>query len=143
MSSTVEKLKQAVSQWPHVTVHPHQFQAKEFRVNNAEVGHIHAWGTLDIPFPRSIHNVLLEEHSAEQHRFVPDSGWVTFEIHGDHDLDSALRLLRLSWLRYALKSEPDPLRLLKQETEQLHLSPRLGALLAQFVPWRAGASDAK
>jgi hypothetical protein len=139
MLSTVKKLKETVSSWPHVSVHPHQFQASEFRFNKAEIGHIHASGTLDIPFPRAIHDVLIEEHLAQQHRWVPDSGWITFEVKSDNDLDPALRLLRLSWLRYALKSEPDPTHLLQLEIRQLHLSPKLASLIAQFVPQKSAA----
>jgi hypothetical protein len=43
-------------------------------------------------------------------------------------------LLRLSYMRYALKTDHDPRRLFEQERECLHLSPRFASLLAQFLP---------
>jgi hypothetical protein len=136
MLTRVRKLKQTVAAWPHVSVRPHQFSADEFRFDNAEVGHVHAWGTADIPFPRAIRDALLEEHLAEEHRWVPNSGWTTFQIHSDKDLEHALWLMRLSYLRYALKTEVHPSHLLREEVERLHLNPRLASLLAQFVPSR-------
>jgi hypothetical protein len=42
--------------------------------------------------------------------------------------------MRLSYLRYALKSVPDPRNLLKQESEELGLRPHFKSLLEPFVP---------
>jgi len=136
MASRVRTFIQIVSAWPHILVHPHQFQAQEFCFDKAEVGHVHLWGSVDIPFPRAIRDVLLEEHLAEEHRWVPNSGWITFRIRNDKDLEHVLWLMRLSYLRYAMKSESNPLVLLEQEIERLHINPRLATLLARFVPAR-------
>jgi hypothetical protein len=133
MLNPVKKLKDVVTAWPRISVRPHQFEAEQFNFGSAEVGHIHAWGVLDIPFPRAIRNALIEENLAEEHRFVPDSGWTTFRIRTDSDIGHALWLLRISYLRYALKSDSTPHKLLCEETERLQLSPGLASLLAQFV----------
>ena len=74
------RLKDEVSSWPGVSVHPHRFAAREYRFGKAEVGHVHFWGDVDIPFPRPVHDFLLEGHLAEQHRWVSDSGWTTFSM---------------------------------------------------------------
>ena len=42
--------------------------------------------------------------------------------------------MRLSYLRYALKTAPDPGRLLERESEQLDLSPPFKLLLELFEP---------
>ena len=55
----LKKLEDEVSTWPHISVHPHRFGGKEFRFGSAEVGHIHAGGIVDIPFPRSVRDALL------------------------------------------------------------------------------------
>ena len=136
MAPRVSTFIQIVSAWQHISVHPHQFEAEEFCFDKAEVGHVHLWGTVDIPFPRAIRDVLLEEHLAEKHRWVPDSGWITFRIRNDKDLEHALWLMRLSYLRYALKSDSNPLALFEQQIEKLHLNPKLATLLAQFMPAR-------
>jgi hypothetical protein len=133
MGALAKKLEAEVAGWPHVSVAPHQFAAKEFRFHKAEIGHVHFWGDVDIPFPRAVHDVLLAEGRAQRHRWLPDSGWVTFHLHGDADVEQAIWLLRLSYLRYALKAEGDAERVLAQEIERLELSPALSALMGRFL----------
>jgi len=55
--------------WPDVSIHPHRFGGPEFRFGNAEIGHVHVGGTVDIPFPRPVHDALLAEGLAEEHRW--------------------------------------------------------------------------
>jgi len=130
----MKKLEGEVSAWPQISVHPHRFGGKEFRFWSAEVGHVHTGGVVDIPFPRSIHDALLAEGLAEEHRWVPDSGWITFHARSDEDLKHALWLMRLSYLRYLLKTATDPRGLLEHESEALNLSRRFRSLLEPFVP---------
>jgi hypothetical protein len=120
--------------WPQVSVHPHRFGGKEFRFGSAEVGHVHTGGIVDIPLPRSIRDLLLAEGLAEEHRWVPNSGWITFHVRSEEGLKQALRLMRLSYLRYVLKTTRDPRGLLEQESGRLHLNPQFKSLLEPFVP---------
>jgi Luciferase len=131
---SLEKLENEIASWSDVSVYSHRFSAREFRFGAAEIGHIHSGGTVDIPFPRSIRDELLAEGLAEEHRWVPNSGWITFQIRSEKDFDQALWLMRLSYLRYALKSASDSHHLFEQESEQLRLSPRFKSLLEPFVP---------
>jgi hypothetical protein len=133
----LKKLEDTVCAWQNISVHAHRFGGREFRFGSAEVGHVHVGGVVDIPFPRSIHDALLAEGRAEQHRWVPNSGWITFHIRGDDDLAHALWLMRLSYLRYALKAAVDPRGTFERETEELHLSPEFRSLLEPFVPRNA------
>ena len=131
---TVTKLENEISQWPHVSVRPHRFGGREFLFRKAEVGHIHIGGVVDIPFTRPIHDALLAEGLAEEHRWVPNSGWITFRIRSEQDFDHVLWLMRLSYLRYALKSATEPRKLFEQESEGLRLNPRFKSLIEPFVP---------
>ena len=128
------KLEAEVSVWPNISVHPHRFGGREFRFQDAEVGHVHLGGVVDIPFPRSMRDALLAEGLAEEHPWVPNSGWVSFRIRGGQDLNHALWLLRLSLVRYLLKAASDPRQLLEKESKALLLSPRLQSLLQPFIP---------
>lgn len=130
----LRKLEQEVAAWPNISVHPHRFGGKEFLFESAEVGHIHEGGIVDIPFPRAVRNALLAEGLAEGHRWVPNSGWTTFRVRSEDDLSHVLWLMRLSYIRYALKTASDPRGLLEQESAELHLSPELKSLLERFVP---------
>jgi hypothetical protein len=141
MAFAAGRLKDEVSSWPGISVHPHQFAALEYRFGKAEVGHVHLWGDVDIPFPRPVHDFLLGCHFAEQHRWVPDSGWTTFRIRSQNDVQHAIWLMRLSYLRYALKSAGKPTQMLASEADRLHLSPALVTILTRFIPATAAAAE--
>jgi hypothetical protein len=80
----------------------------EFQFGNAETGHVHSNGVVDIPFPRSVRTGLLTDGRAEEHHWIPKSGWIAFQICSEEDVGHALWLMRLSYLRYALKTSADP-----------------------------------
>jgi hypothetical protein len=139
----LKKLEEEITTWHNVSIHPHRFGGREFRLGKAEIGHIHVGGVVDIPFPRSIRDALLAEGLAEEHRWVPDSGWITFRVGSDDGLKHALWLMRLSYLRYAVKTSTDPQGLLEQQSEELHLNPQFKSLLEAFVPKTAKPSPAE
>ena len=130
----LKRLEEEVSTWPNISIHPHRFGGTEFQFGDAEVGHVHTNEIVDIPFPRSVRDALLADGLAEEHRWVPNSGWITFQMRSEEDLSHALWLMRLSYLRYALKTATDPQKLFEQESEELRLSPRFKSLLEPFVP---------
>ena len=130
----LKAFEDAVASWPRISVYSHRFGGREFRFANAEVGHVHHGGIVDIPFPRTIRDVLLTEGLAEEHRWVPDSGWITFRVRNNKDLPHAVWLMRLSYFRYALKAAPDPRELFAEASQELQLTARFKALLEQFVP---------
>jgi hypothetical protein len=79
------------------------------------------WGDVDIPFPRPVHDFLLAHNLAERHRWVPDSGWTTFRIRDGENVGHAIWLMRLSYLRYFLRSAVHTASFLATEGERLHL----------------------
>jgi hypothetical protein len=135
--TNLEKLEQEVILWPEVSVHSHRFGGREFRFRSAEIGHVHVGGVVDIPFPRSIRDALLDEGDAETHHWVPDSGWITFRVRSEDDLKHALWLMRVSYLRYALKTAADASEMFQKQVRELRLSPRFKSLLKPFVPQSA------
>jgi Family of unknown function (DUF5519) len=134
MMHFLRKLEDEALAWPNISVQLHRFGGKEFLVGSAEVGHIHEGGILDIPFPRAVRNALLAAGLAEQHHWVPNSGWVTFHVRNEEDLSHALWLMRLSYLRYALKTASDPQEMIEQECAEMNLSLEFKSLLERFVP---------
>jgi hypothetical protein len=133
MVTYVKTLEEEILTWPHLSVHSHRFGGREFLLDEAEVGHVHTGGTVDIPFPRSVRDALLAEGLAEEHHWVPNSGWITFRIRSEQDISHALWLMRLSYLRYALKVATDPRRLFEKKSEGLGLNPCFKSLLEPFV----------
>ena len=133
-----ERLEQVMSSWPGVSTCPHRFGGREFRFNAAEIGHIHTDGAVDLPFPRAVRDTLLAEGLALEHRWVPNSGWVTFQVRGEEDFKHATWLMRLSYLRYVLKTASNPRGSLDEYGDELQLSPQLKSLLELFVPRSTG-----
>ena len=64
-------------------------------------------------------------------------------MRSEEDLSHALWLMRLSYLRYALKTSTDPRKLFEQESEALRLNPRFKSLLDPFVPQGANEVSAE
>jgi len=130
----LKAIEDEVLAWPNVSAHLHRFGGKEFRFGRAEIGHLHTDGTLDIPFPRAIRDALIKDGQAGEHRWVPDSGWTTFRAHSRADVSHAVALLRISYLRYVLKTTAGPRDFLKQESDAMRLSPQVTILLERVVP---------
>jgi Family of unknown function (DUF5519) len=139
----LKRLEEEVSAWPEISVHTHRFGGREFRFGSAEVGHVHEGGIVDIPFPRSVRDALLAEGLAEEHRWVPNSGWITFHVRSEEDFNHAVWLLRLSYLRYAMKAAPDPCELLDRQSQELDLSPHFRSLLEPLLPVKATPGSIK
>src|SRR5438445_4305887 len=93
MMKHLKRLEEEVSTWPNISIHPHRFGGREFRFGSAEIGHVHAGGIVDIPFPRSLRDALLENSLAEEHHWVPNSGWITFQMRNEEDLCHAVWLM--------------------------------------------------
>lgn len=103
MSSHMQQVQQEVSSWDGVTESPHRFGGVEFKLANAEVGHIHQNGLVDIPFPMKIRNQLVLEGLVSKHHVLTNSGWISFRVRSENDVPHAIWLLKLSYLRYVLK----------------------------------------
>jgi Family of unknown function (DUF5519) len=99
------EVESEVLSWPGVTVRPHRFGGNEFRFGKAEVGHLHPEGIVDIPFTRRVRDVLLADGKVERHHVLPHSGWIRFRVLEQEQVLYAVWLMRLSYLRYAVRSK--------------------------------------
>ena len=133
MNWRVKQLESEVTSWPQVTAHSHRFAGREFRFGEAEIGHVHAGGVVDIPFPRAMRDALLAQGLVEEHRWVPDSGWTTFHVHREDQLAHAIWLMRLSYTRYAIKKSGNGQEVFEQECARLALGEPFRSLLEKFV----------
>ena len=134
MNWQVLHLESEVASWPGVTAHSHRFTGREFRLGDAEIGHVHVGGVVDIPFTRAMRDAVLAEGLAEEHRWVPDSGWTTFHVLREDQMQHAIWLMRLSYARYAIKKSGEPWKTFEKESMRLALWEPLLSLLRKFVP---------
>ncbi len=99
-----------VSSWPGVTIGRHRFGGTEFRLGHRELGHLHGNKLADLPFPLLIREQLVAEGKAEPHHIFPESGWVSFFIHGESDVTRVISLFRLNYERPWVARNNDALR---------------------------------
>ena len=105
IAQTVEQeIVSRVSEWPRVTVAEKRTGATEFRLGDEDFGHVDDDGSLDLPLSTPLRVALVDAGRTEPHPVYRRTGWTTFAIDGEADVDEAERLLRLSYVFYAYKT---------------------------------------
>jgi hypothetical protein len=83
--------------WEGIESYPHRFGGVEFRIGKREIGHIHGDSLVDIPFPMKIRNEIVAAGEASPHHILPETGWVSFYLKEDGDVQRAIDLLKRSY----------------------------------------------
>ena len=99
MASIREKIEREVEGWEGVEAKPHRFNGVEFRVRGHEIGHLHGSRLADLPFPVRMRKELVGAGEAQEHHVLPETGWVSYPIRGEEDVEGALELFRLNYER--------------------------------------------
>ena len=55
---------------------------------------IHNDHLVDIPFPKKVRDEIVATGRAQPHHILPESGWVSFYLRGEGDVEKAIELLR-------------------------------------------------
>jgi hypothetical protein len=63
--------------------------------------HIRGHGHCDIHLSKGDQERVLAEGKARSHRWAPETGYVTFVVNNDEDLDRAMDLIRISHAHFA------------------------------------------
>ena len=90
--------------WEGIETHLHRFGGTEFRIGKREIGHIHGDSLVDIPFPKKIRDEIVAAGEASPHHVLPDTGWVSFYLKEEGDVEKAIMLLNRSY-EIALKQK--------------------------------------
>lgn len=123
MPDWMKLLVKDVSSWPGVSCLDHRFGGVEFRVGEREIGHVHSFGIVDIPFTVKIREALVRAGRAGQHHWLPKSGWGTVRLK-EHGAENARSLLLFSYLRIQAKnSDPEVASRAQAELEALEIDP--------------------
>ena len=54
---------------------------------------------MDLPFPVRMRKELVAAGEARLHHVLPKTGWVSYPLRGEEDVEGALELLRLNYER--------------------------------------------
>ena len=92
-------IRAAVASWPDTRDTPHRFGGVEFLIGEREIGHLHGDRLLDVPFPRAVHDELIAGSGGrvQPHHVMPDSGWISFWLSEEGDVNQAIAILRRSY----------------------------------------------
>jgi len=99
-----ERIGREVGRWPGVEAREHRFGGVEFRVNGHEIGHLHGDRMADLPFPVRTREALVKAGAAQVHHVLPQTGWVSYKIRGEADVDGALDLFRKNYERLTARN---------------------------------------
>lgn len=92
-----KSITETVLLWEGVSTAPHRFGGVEYRFGTRELGHIHGDHLLDIPFPKKVRDEIVNAGLAKPHHILPDTGWVSFYLREEGDVQKAIALLRRSY----------------------------------------------
>ena len=99
MSSSSEQILSEALSWPGVSRAQGRFGAVTLRMGRRELGHLHGDAIADVPLPRGVRDKLIADGSVRQHRWRPDSGWVTVPLSDQESVQRVLALLRSNYER--------------------------------------------
>ncbi|RPI12795.1 MAG: hypothetical protein EHM58_19675 [Ignavibacteriae bacterium] len=92
-----EKIRTAIGSLEGIEVLPHRFGGIEFKLGKREIGHLHGNSLADIPFPKKVKEELVNEGIALPHHILPESGWISFYIKNENDINTAIDLFKRSY----------------------------------------------
>jgi hypothetical protein len=103
--SPAERIRDAVASWDGVHAETYRGGMVFFHVGRREIGHLHGSRLADLPFPVRIRERLVAEGKADLHYLHPKTGWVTYYIRGEQDVEPIIALFRLNYSRPWLAGE--------------------------------------
>jgi predicted DNA-binding protein (MmcQ/YjbR family) len=90
-------ITEAVLHWEGVSTAPHRFGGVEYRLGTREIGHIHGDHLVDIPFPKSVRDELVNAGLAQPHHILPETGWISYYLREEEDVQKVMALLYRSY----------------------------------------------
>src|SRR4030095_1832090 len=91
------RISEMVISWKGVTVAPHRFGGVEYGIGKREIGHIHGDHLVDIPFPKKVRDEIVAAGRAPPQPLLPETGWVSFYLRQETDVEQAIALLHESY----------------------------------------------
>jgi hypothetical protein len=89
-------IEMTVREWPGMRLGIHRLGGIGFFFRGRESAHIHGNGLLDCFVGRANRESLVGGGAALPHHVFPNSGWISFWIRGEEDVEAALELIRIA-----------------------------------------------
>jgi Family of unknown function (DUF5519) len=89
----MELLEAEMVSRPGVGLAAHRFGGTEFVRERKELGHVHGHGLVDVRLRKARAQALIAEGRVQRHHYLPNSGWVSFQMESTEDVGFAVELL--------------------------------------------------
>ena len=110
--SVAARIQREVGSWPDVRVDAYAHGMVFFHVGRREIGHLHGDRLADLPVPVRIREQLVAAGKASLHYLHPTTGWISYYIKSEQDVEPVIELFRLNYHRPWLEAERKPASLL-------------------------------
>ena len=104
-NSIASRIQHEVGSWPDVRVDVYGGGMIFFHVGRREIGHLHGNRLADLPVPVRIREQLVASGEASVHYLHPQTGWISYHIKGEQDIEPVINLFRLNYQRPWLEQE--------------------------------------
>jgi hypothetical protein len=105
LALSIEELETRVASWEGITVSMHRYGGRQFNYCEKEIGHVHSNGLLDVRLSRTIKELMLKKGLVKEHHLFRNSGWISFYVRAEGDVEKALRLLKTSMMEMRSKQK--------------------------------------
>ncbi|WP_243522051.1 luciferase family protein [Bacillus pseudomycoides] len=95
-----EMIRKEVLSWEGVSEKPHRFGGIELNYKKKELGHLHGDKLVDLPFPKSKRDELVNQGLVSPHHVLPESGWISYHIKSGEDIAFVIELFRMQYDRF-------------------------------------------
>ena len=92
----ISAIESAVRAWPDARVGVHRLGGIGFFFRGKDSSHIHGNGLLDCFVGRANRDRLIAGGRALPHHVFPESGWISFWVQDEDDVEPALELIRIA-----------------------------------------------
>jgi len=100
----IESLESRASELFGAKLCVHRFGGVGFVVSESELGHVHGNGLFDAFVGKENRDAAVASGLALPHHVLPRSGWVSFWLETEADVEGTLELLRLALRHRAIKA---------------------------------------
>lgn len=120
------QVMEEVRRWPGVEMRPHASPTEhgssdgvEFRLYGRQIGHVHGDCSVHLSLTKALKQIVIAEQLAEPLYVAPNSGWAMFNPHAVTDVERAIWLLRLNYVRLR-RQRLTPVAATRSELLQAH-----------------------
>jgi hypothetical protein len=106
-TSIEQSIVTQVEQWDGVSTVEKRDGATEFTYDGDDFGHVDDDGSVDLPLSSKLRAALVEAGRTEPHPVYKTSGWTTYWVNVEDDVEDAVKCLRLAYVYYVMKASQE------------------------------------